>query len=92
VIADAIVVDVRESMRNGGGPACLRLRVPVSDEARAAIDPRFLLDGRKWEALARLVERAWPETIAPSDIADPALWAEARAAYDALEATLQDFA
>jgi succinylarginine dihydrolase len=87
-----VVVDVRESMRNGGGPACLRLRVPVSDEARAAVDPRFLLDERKWQALARLVERAWPETIAASDIADPALWAEARAAYDALEAAIEGFA
>jgi succinylarginine dihydrolase len=92
VIAEAVVVDVRESMKNGGGPACLRLRMPVSDEARAAIDSRFLLDDRKWEALARLVERAWPEAIAPSDIADPALWAEARAAYDALEETIGGFA
>ena len=92
VIAEAVVVDVRESMRNGGGPACLRLRVPLSEEARAAMDQRFLLDDAKWEALVRLVERAWPEAIAPSDIADPALWAEARAAYDALEATIGGFA
>ena len=42
-IASVKVVDVRESMRNGGGPACLRLRVAVSEEAHAAIDPRFLL-------------------------------------------------
>ena len=35
------VVDVRQSMANGGGPACLRLRV-VADSA--TIDPRFLVD------------------------------------------------
>ncbi|HEX8231812.1 MAG TPA: N-succinylarginine dihydrolase [Caulobacteraceae bacterium] len=92
VVQDVIVADVRESMRNGGGPACLRLRVPVSEQARAAIDPRFLLDERKWEALARLVERAWPETIAPSDLADPALWAQARAAHAELSATIDALA
>lgn len=87
-IDEAIVVDVRESMRNGGGPACLRLRVPVSEAARAAIDPRFLLDDRRWEALCRLVERHWPESIDGRQLADPALWAAVGAAHDALDAWL----
>jgi succinylarginine dihydrolase len=91
VIAEAVVVDVRESMRNGGGPACLRLRVPVSDDARAGINPAYLLDERRWEALAGLVEARWPETIAAADITDPALWAEARAAYAALEELIAGF-
>ena len=82
-------IDVRESMRNGGGPACLRLRVAVDDAARAAIDPRFLLDEAKWEALHRIVETHWPETIALDDLGNPALWAEARAARRALLAHLQ---
>jgi succinylarginine dihydrolase len=83
------VIDVRESMRNGGGPACLRLRVAVGDTARAAIDPRFLLDLAKWEALHRLVEAHWPEAIGPNDLGNPALWAEARAARRALLQHLQ---
>ena len=83
------VIDVRESMRNGGGPACLRLRVAVDDAARAAIDPRFLLDEAKWEALHRIVEAHWPETIGPDDLGNPALWAEARAARRALLDHLQ---
>jgi succinylarginine dihydrolase len=78
------VMDVRESMKNGGGPACLRLRVVVDAAARVAIDQRFLLDDAKWEALHRLVEAHWPETIAPADLGNPALWAEARAARQAL--------
>ena len=41
------VRDLRESMRNGGGPACLRLRVPLADAALAAVDPRFRIDERK---------------------------------------------
>lgn len=87
-INEAIVVDVRESMRNGGGPACLRLRVPVNDEARAAIDQRFLLDAARCDALAELVERWWPEEIAPGDLSNPALWDAAWAAHDALESWL----
>ena len=88
-ICEAIVVDVRESMRNGGGPACLRLRVPVSAAAMAGIDSRFLLDERRWEALYRLVERHWPERIDAAALADPALWDEALAAHDALDALLE---
>jgi succinylarginine dihydrolase len=71
------VVDVRESMRNGGGPACLRLRVAVSEEALGAVDPRFLLDEAKADALERLVEQHWPETIAPADLGTRELWEQA---------------
>jgi succinylarginine dihydrolase len=78
------VVDVRESMRNGGGPACLRLRVPVSDAARAAIHPGYLLTPGRWDLLAALVERLWPEAVAPEDLLEPDLWAAAKAADDAV--------
>jgi succinylarginine dihydrolase len=69
------VVDIRESMRNGGGPACLRLRVAVDDVAFAAIDPRFLLDDAKCTTIEHIVATHWPERIAPADLGDPALWA-----------------
>ncbi|RYD92283.1 MAG: N-succinylarginine dihydrolase [Sphingomonadales bacterium] len=88
-IERAIVVDVRESMRNGGGPACLRLRVPVSDTAKAAIDRRFLLDERRWQSLCALVDGYWPERIDATDLADPELWTAALAAHDALDALLR---
>ena len=55
------VVDVRESMANGGGPACLRLRV-VADPA--TVDPRFLLDEAKIDRIGSIVRREWPEEIA----------------------------
>ena len=64
------VVNVRESMANGGGPACLRLRV-VADPA--TVDPRFLVDEAKLDQIAGLIEREWPEQIDPETIADPAL-------------------
>ena len=71
------VVDVRQSMANGGGPACLRLRV-VADPA--TVDPRFLVDEAKLDRIAGCIEAHWPEQIAPADLADPALWARIEAA------------
>lgn len=87
-IEQAVVVDVRESMRNGGGPACLRLRVPVDGPGLAGIDPRFILDEARWTALAKVVVSHWPEQIAPGDLTKPELWAHAREAHAALEAAI----
>lgn len=75
------VVNVRESMANGGGPACLRLRV-VADPA--TVDPRFLVDTARLDALSALVERHWPEVIDPAMIGDPALISAIEAAHHAL--------
>jgi succinylarginine dihydrolase len=75
------IVDVRQSMANGGGPACLRLRV-VADPA--SVDARFLVDHAKLDVIAKVVAQHWPETIDMADIADPALIAAIRAARRAL--------
>ncbi|MEH3037186.1 MAG: N-succinylarginine dihydrolase [Sphingomonas adhaesiva] len=75
------VVDVRESMANGGGPACLRLRV-VADPA--TIDPRFLVDDARLDRIADVIERHWPETIQAEAIGDPALIARIETAHRAL--------
>jgi succinylarginine dihydrolase len=64
------VVDVRQSMANGGGPACLRLRV-VADPA--TVDPRFMVDDARLERIAEVVERHWPAEIANADLQSPAL-------------------
>ncbi|MEN3747702.1 N-succinylarginine dihydrolase [Sphingomonas sp. HF-S3] len=79
------VVDVRQSMANGGGPACLRLRV-VADPA--TVDPRFLVDAARLDAIASVVEAHWPETIRQDEIGDPALIARIEAARRALLETL----
>ena len=79
------VVDVRESMSNGGGPACLRLRV-VADPA--TVDPRFLVDAARLDRVAAIVESHWPETIYLSDLGSPALWTQAERARGALLAEL----
>ncbi len=69
-IRDVIPVDVRQSMANGGGPACLRLRV-VCDPA--TVDPRFMLDDSKADLLESVIAQHWPEQIDPNDIGKDAL-------------------
>ncbi|MFN4135927.1 MAG: N-succinylarginine dihydrolase [Novosphingobium sp.] len=78
-------VDVRQSMANGGGPACLRLRV-VADPA--TVDPRFLLDQAKIAAIEAVVAGHWPEQIDPADIGSPALARTVIAARAALLSAL----
>ena len=80
-IRRVIQVDVRQSMANGGGPACLRLRV-VADPA--TVDPRFLLDGAKADRIEAVIAETWPETIDPARIGDPSLAREVREARAAL--------
>jgi succinylarginine dihydrolase len=84
-IRQLIPVDVRQSMANGGGPACLRLRV-VCDPA--TVDPRFLVDNTKLDHMAEIVTAHWPETIDPSDLSSHALWATIRNARRAMLAAL----
>ncbi|MDQ3471691.1 MAG: N-succinylarginine dihydrolase, partial [Pseudomonadota bacterium] len=75
------VVDVRQSMANGGGPACLRLRV-VADPA--LVDPRFMVDEAKLDRIVKLVERSWPGEIHNTQLQQPALVKDIEAAREAL--------
>ena len=79
------VVDVRESMANGGGPACLRLRV-VADPA--TVDPRFLVDDARLDAVAAVIEEYWPDAIPYDALGDPALITQIERARTALLTTL----
>jgi succinylarginine dihydrolase len=75
------VVDLRQSMANGGGPACLRLRV-VADPA--TVDPRFLVDDAKLDRLADVVRTRWPIEIDNADLQKPSLVGDVEAAREAL--------
>lgn len=75
------IVDVRQSMANGGGPACLRLRV-VADPA--AVDPRFVVDDKKLDIIAEVVRTHWPIEIDNADLQQPALITDVELARAAL--------
>lgn len=80
-IRKVLPVDVRQSMANGGGPACLRLRV-VADPA--TVDPRFMLTEGKLDALERVVATHWPEQIDPADLGRESLASSVIAARKAV--------
>ena len=84
-IRQLVPVDVRQSMANGGGPACLRLRV-VCDPAD--VDPRFLVDEAKLDLIADVIANDWPEAIEPGALRSAALWADIRRARAALLTSL----
>jgi succinylarginine dihydrolase len=80
----AIYKNVRESMRNGGGPACLRLRVVLSDAEAADANQNFLLNEEKIVKLEAWVQRHYRDRVTPNDILDPAFMDESLTAMDAL--------
>jgi succinylarginine dihydrolase len=80
-IRNVQVVDVRQSMANGGGPACLRLRV-VADPGE--VDPRFMVDEHKLGRVASVIQHSWPEQIHSSELQDPKLVASVEAARASL--------
>jgi len=79
-----LLMDVRESMRNGGGPACLRLRVPLSRTESHLLHPGFQWTPERDAWLRAWVERWYPESLTPADLADPSLLRATRDALDAL--------
>jgi len=85
-IRHVIPVDVRQSMANGGGPACLRLRV-VCDPAN--VDPRFLLAPAKADRIEQVIGEYWPEQITPAQINDGSCAEQVIAARQALLRALE---
>ena len=83
-VREAHYFDLRQSMRNGGGPACLRLRVVLTVDERAALGNRGLVDEARIDALEAIVRRHYRDRLAPADLADPLLLDEGRAALDAV--------
>lgn len=84
VIDDIRVVDLRESMRNGGGPACLRLRIILTQDEYRAVNPRVLMTEYLFLQLSQWVDRHYRDRLNQQDLADPALLNEVRTALDEL--------
>jgi succinylarginine dihydrolase len=87
-IAQVHYLDVRESMKNGGGPACLRLRVALNETERAAVHPKVWLDDALYPILCRWIETHYRDKIAPNDLRDPLLAEESKRAIAELTGIL----
>lgn len=77
-------LDLRQSMRNGGGPACLRLRVTLSELELAAIQQEVLFTEKLYNKLKDWVQKHYRDRLHPQDLADPQLLQESRQALDEL--------
>jgi succinylarginine dihydrolase len=88
VLDEVRYLDLRESMRNGGGPACLRLRAVMTEAERAATAPGLWLTPERCDALEHWVTRHYRELLSPDDLRDPLLLQESFAALEALTSLL----
>jgi succinylarginine dihydrolase len=81
-LAGVDYLNVNGSMKNGGGPACLRLRVPMSEPDMARLGGSVLFDERRERELQHIIERRYRERLTLNDVADPQLVDEAHTALD----------
>lgn len=88
VIKAAHYLDLRQSMSNGGGPACLRLRVAMSEEAMGAVHSGVVMTPSKIAALREVVSKHYRDHLSIEDLGDPEFLRETRAALDALTEAL----
>lgn len=82
-------VDVNDSMRNGGGPACLRLRVRLEAHEEKALGAKVLWTPKLHDALVGVVSQRYRDRLTLDDLADPAFVDEARTALDELTQCLE---
>ncbi|PID58496.1 MAG: N-succinylarginine dihydrolase [Gammaproteobacteria bacterium] len=87
-IDDVQYFDVKQSMANGGGPACLRLRVVLTQDELANLSGRVLLDDALYNDLVAWVKRHYRDSLAPEALGDIALLEETRVALAALREIL----
>ncbi|QIX98208.1 N-succinylarginine dihydrolase [Cedecea sp. FDAARGOS_727] len=83
-ISELKVFDLRESMANGGGPACLRLRVVLTEQELAAVNPAVMMNDTLFMTLNGWVDRWYRDRLTQADLADPQLLFEGREALDEL--------
>jgi len=87
-IDELVCFDLRQSMRNGGGPACLRLRVALTDAEASAMHQGVVMTEQLYARLVTWIEKHYRDRLSPADLADPALVVEIHTALDELTAIL----
>ena len=88
-IREVQVFDLKQSMQNGGGPACLRLRVALREQELAAVNPGVVLTPTLFDTLNAWVDKHYRDRLAERDLADPQLLIECRTALDELTQILK---
>jgi len=88
-IAEVKFFDLKQSMQNGGGPACLRLRVALNSAELAVVNPAVMLNEALYKKLCAWVNQHYREQLSFTDLADPQLLIECRTALDELSQLLQ---
>lgn len=83
-INEVKIYDVKQSMKNGGGPACLRLRVCMSEQELTGVNQKTLLNDEQFIHLNNWVDKHYRDEIHPTDLADPSLMLECQSALDEL--------
>lgn len=82
-------LDLRQSMQNGGGPACLRLRIVLTEEERRRSNPHVFMSQELFSNLENWINKHYRDRMAPEDLADPALITEGHEALDELTQILK---
>lgn len=88
IISAAHYLDLRQSMSNGGGPACLRLRVAMGPEALASVHSGAVMTTDKIAALRSVIKAHYRDRLTVDDLGDPAFLTEVRGALDAITIAL----
>lgn len=88
-IKEVKVFDLKQSMQNGGGPACLRLRVALKESELAAVNPGVIMTAPLYDTLLQWVDKHYRDRLGEADLADPQLLVECRTALDELTQILK---
>jgi succinylarginine dihydrolase len=88
-VKEVKVFDLKQSMQNGGGPACLRLRVALKESELAAVNPGVIMTAPLYDTLVQWVDKHYRDRLSEADLADPQLLDECRTALDELTGILK---
>lgn len=88
-VKEVKVFDLKQSMQNGGGPACLRLRVALKESELAAVNQGVIMTASLYDTLVQWVDKHYRDRLGEADLADPQLLLECRTALDELTQILK---
>ena len=88
-VQEVKVFDLKQSMQNGGGPACLRLRVALKESELAVVNPGVIMTAPLYDTLLQWVDKHYRDRLGEADLADPQLLVECRTALDELTQILK---